>query len=212
MFDRIENHITEDEKKQLASLDTPVKIQAFMDSIVYEPDYRNRSCLNVMRDRRGHCLDGGLFAAAMLRRLGYPPRVVDIFPQPGTDDDHILALFKMDGCWGAVAKSNYVGLRYREPVYRNLRELIMSYFDVFFNVDGLRTLRTYTRPVRLTQFDPLSWETEDTGVDFIEQYLRQVAVIDLLTPAQAARLTILDPASMKAGTIISNPEGFYKPK
>jgi hypothetical protein len=146
-----------------------------------------------------------------MRRLGYPPLLVDILPEANLDDDHILVVYRIAGCWGAVAKSNYVGLRYREPVYRSLRELVMSYFEVFFNVDGLRTMRSYTRPINLKQFDLLDWEVEDTAADRIEQHLKNTKSIPLLTTEQAAALTVVDPVSQKAGLLIANPEGLYKP-
>ena len=114
---RPETHLTPDLCDLLSGLDTPVKIQAFLDTCSYVAEYDNRCPARVLAERRAHCLDGGLFGAMALRRLGYPPLVVDIFPDPGMDDDHVLAIFKVNGRYGAVAKSNFVGLRYREPVY-----------------------------------------------------------------------------------------------
>ena len=93
----------------------------YLDSLPYIGEDLNRPPLRVMQDRQCHCLDGGFLAALALRRLGHPPLVIDLVPEPGTDDDHVLALYRVDGCWGAVAKSNYTALRYREPVYRSLR-------------------------------------------------------------------------------------------
>jgi hypothetical protein len=111
------------------------------------PETQNRAW--VMQDRLAHCLDGGLFAAMALRRLGFPPRLVDLLPAPQRDDDHILAIYKIDGCYGALAKSNYVGLRSREPVYRSLRELVMSYFEVYYNAESEKTLFPPPIPRRL---------------------------------------------------------------
>ena len=138
------------ERTALDALHSPFAIQAFLDATPYSPEDRDRCPLNVIRDRVAHCLDGALFAAMALRRLGYPPLLIDLLPEPDIDDDHVLAIFKVNGCWGAVAKSNFVGLRYREPVYRTLRELVMSYFEPFYNVEGVRTLRGYTLPVNLS--------------------------------------------------------------
>ena len=166
---RIEDFLTEAEEAVLASLSSPAAIQAYLDATPYSPDDRDRCPLNVIRDRVAHCLDGGLFAAMALRRLGHPPLVVDLLPEPGIDDDHVLAIFKQGDCYGAVAKSNFVGLRYREPVYRTLRELAMSYFEVFYNVDGLKTLRGYTVPLNLNLLDRYGWTCDDEGVKPIVQ-------------------------------------------
>ncbi len=207
---QFEEQLTDVEKELLSSLNQPVKIQTFLDTTLYSAGIRNRSVLNVLKDRQAHCLDGGVFAAAALHRIGFPPLIIDLLPEPGTDDDHVLALYKIDGCWGAVAKSNYVGLRYREPVYRNLRELVMSYFDVFFNVDYRRTLRSYTRPINLARFYDLQWEIADEGVDRIETYLKTLPSRNLITPAQEGALTPVDAVSYQAGMLVANPEGLYK--
>jgi hypothetical protein len=194
------------------SLTSPAKIQAFLDSIPYSAEERNRSTINVLCDRQAHCLDGGLFAAAALRRLGYPPIIVDLLPEPGTDDDHVLAIFKRGRCLGALAKSNFPGLRYREPVYRNLRELIMSYFEVFFNVDGKKTLRGYTRPVHLEAYDKVSWMVKDEGVDFIEKHLKELKITPVIDEQFANELSLLDKRSYESGMLGVNAAGLYKHK
>ena len=212
MSDKLEAFLTPEEIKFMSGLTSPVKIQEFLDTTLYAPEERNRSPLQVLRERQAHCLDGGMFAAAALKRLGYTPLLIDLLPEPGTDDDHILALFRVDGFWGAVAKSNYVGLRYREPVHRSLRELVMTYFEVFFNIEGLRTLRGYTRPVKLERFERYQWEVQEAGANAVEKYLKKLAVTPLLTPAQTAALQQVDPTSFKAGMLVANPAGLYKPQ
>src|SRR4029453_1343050 len=117
--------------------------------------------------------DGAIFAAAALRRVGYPPLVLDMLPNE-RDDDHILALFRRNGCWGAMAKSNYSGLRFREPVYRTLRELVMSYFEHYYNLRGEKTLRAFSRPVNLARFDALNWMTAEEDVWEIPEYLTTI--------------------------------------
>jgi hypothetical protein len=195
------------------SLNKPADIQAFLDSTLYPSDTRaNRSPLTVLRERTAHCLDGALFAAAALRKLGHPPRVIELFPEPGTDDDHVLALFTYRASYGAVAKSNFTGLRYREPVYRSLRELVMSYFEDFFNVDGMRTLRFYTRPLDLRAYDAAGWMWADEGADALEKRLFRQVRIPLIAPETAAGLTPLDPLSYRAGTLATNPAGLFKPE
>jgi hypothetical protein len=183
-----------------------------LDEIPYSAEDRNRCPLNVMQDRLAHCLDGALFAAAALRRLGDPPLVVDLFPDPGMDDDHVLAIFRRHGRLGAIAKSNFVGLRYREPVYRSLRELVMSYFNDYFNLNGVKTLRYYTRPLNLSPFDRQEWMVSDAGVDAIERRLLELRRIPLLSPEMASSLVNVDSLSYKAGMLNVNHAGLYKPK
>lgn len=199
------------EKALIQGLHSPDRIQAFLDSVQYPAGERNRSVLNVIRERQAHCLDGGMFAAAALSWIGYPATIMDIFPEPGKDDDHILALYQVDGCWGAVAKSNFVGLRLREPVYRSLRELVMSYFESYFNVDGEKTLRSYSRPIRLGKWDYLDWVCDDHGVDVIEMKLKTLKSTPLITEKMAARLNRADEISYKSGLGVANMDGLYKP-
>ncbi len=198
------------ELKLVSNLTSPVKIQAFLDSIPYSAEDIYRCPLRVLRDRKAHCFDGALFAAAALRRLGYPPLILDLLPH--NDDDHLLALYQRDGHWGAVAKSNFVGLRFREPVYRTLRELVMSYFEDFYNVDREKTLRGYTVPLNLSAFDPLNWMTCDETMDAISDKLDTIRKIHLLTDKMAAGLTLVDERSYQAGLLGVNAAGLYKPQ
>jgi hypothetical protein len=211
MPDSLDSHLTPDQIQILAGLDTPVKIQAFLDNCSYVAEYDNRCPARVLAERRAHCLDGGLFAAMALRRLGFPPVVVDIFPDPGMDDDHVLAIFKRNGRYGAVAKSNFVGLRYREPVYHTLRMLIMSYFEQFYNINGVKTLRTYALPLNLARFDRLGWEWQDSGADAVEKVLLARQRVALISPQMAAELSPVDELSYKVGLTVANMEGLYKP-
>ena len=207
----LDTRLTSGEHDRLATLNTPRKIQDFLDGIVYEPEYFNRSPLRVLRECCGHCLDGALFAAFALSRLGDRPLVVDLLPEPGLDDDHVLAIFRRNGRLGALAKSNCTGLRYREPVYTSVRELVMSYFEDFFNVNGVRTLRGYTAPIDLRRFDKLNWLCDDAGADAIERSCKTARRYALITPEMAGELVPLDAREYAAGTLGSNPEGLYKP-
>ena len=108
------------------------------------------------------------------------------------DTDHVLAVFKVDGCWGAVAASNYAGCRYREPVYRSLRELAMSYFNLYFNLARQRSLRRYSQPVNMARFDHLHWMTSENEVWYIAEYLCHIPHRPLLTPKQEKSLHTVD--------------------
>jgi hypothetical protein len=199
-------------QETLAALTSPARIQAYLDALQYPSGPENRCPRRVMADGMAHCLDGAIFAAFALRRLGYPPVLVDLQPEPGTDDDHVLAIFRCGPGIGALAKSNFTGLRFREPVYRSLRELAMSYFDFYFNLHGLKTLRFYTPQVRLDRLDHLEWMTTDAGVDAIEKYLYSRRKIPLLSPQMIASLSLTDPLTYRAGTLAVNPEGLYQPR
>lgn len=196
----------------LQQFKTPLDVQNFLDATPYSPEERNRCAQNVINDKMAHCLDGGLFAALGLRWLGHPPVIIDLQPEPGMDDDHVLAVYKEKGLFGAVAKSNFSGLRLREPVYRTTRELVMSYYEDYFNVDGIKTLRYYTVPLDLSTLDVYDWMGSDAGVDEIEhrlKILRKTAVL----PSEAAKITRkTDKLSYQAGMLGVNQSGLYKPR
>ncbi len=185
------------EFRKLRSLKTPHGIQRFMDDMPYHLATTCWSPRRVLRENIGHCLEGAIFGAAALRVLGYPPLVIDL--EAERDTDHVLAVFRERGHWGALAKSNYAGCRYREPVYRSLRELAMSYFEDYFNLFGERTLRRFSRPVNLARFDALTWMTSEKSVWFIPEYLCDIFHYPLLTPAQEKNLHRLDKRSYDAG-------------
>jgi hypothetical protein len=210
-LETFERALTKSDRQFMARLTTPVKIQAFLDKVIYSSEEIYRCPLRVLRDRVGHCFDGAVFAAAALRRLGHPPLILDLLPN-SRDDDHLLALFKRDGHWGAVAKSNFVGLRYREPIFRTLRELVLSYFEQFYNVEGEKTLRGYTVPVNLRRFDRLPWMTEDAPLDLIADRLDEIRKVQVLTPEMVARLSPVDERSLQAGLLGVNEAGLYRPK
>lgn len=175
-------------------LKTPRSIQKFLDSeIAYNLEPRGATCyspLMVLREQRAHCMEGAMFAAAALRRIGYPALLVDL--EAVRDSDHVLAVYKRNGCWGSLAKSNYAGLRGREPVYRSIRELAMSYFEHYFNAAGEKTLRTHSRPVNLARFDKLGWEMVEGDVWEIPNYLCEIPHTPLMTSAVLKQVSRMD--------------------
>jgi hypothetical protein len=185
-------------------------IQAFLDATAYSDDKFYRCPQRVLVDNRAHCVDGALLAAAALRRLGDPPWIVDL--RAHRDDDHVIAVFQRHGRWGALAKSNVVGLRFREPVYASLRELVMSYFEPYYNLDGERALRSYSDPLDLATLDHLDWERDDDVIEpQICRLLDELPHHELMTPAMIAALHPIDARSYEAGLLGSNPAGLYKP-
>jgi len=185
------------ERRLFSSLRTPATIQNFLNNISYCDDDFYYSPLTVLKDRKACCLDGALCAAAALRKLGSPPLIVGLIAD--NDDDHILALYKKRGLFGALAKSNFAGLRFREPVYRNVRELVMSYFELYFNLHGEKTLRSYTVPLNLKSFDKINWMTSDDNLEVIADKLDTIRHVPLIKPRMVQRLSPVDKRSYEAG-------------
>jgi hypothetical protein len=190
------------ERAVFRRLTTPEKIQRFLDDLAYNKELDGETCRSprrVLRDRTAHCMEGALFGAAALRVLGHPPLLLDL--EAVRDDDHVLAIFQLRSHWGALAKSNYSGLRYREPVYRTLRELAMSYFEHYYNLKCEKTLRNYSRPVNLRRFDSIRWMTAEEDVWVIPEYLVTISHTPLLRPGLAKRLGRVDDRLFAAGLV-----------
>ncbi|MGB8952569.1 MAG: hypothetical protein WCC06_07870 [Candidatus Aminicenantales bacterium] len=151
-----------------------------------------------------------LFAAAALRWLGHRPLVVDI--RARNDDDHVIAVFMTNKRWGAIAKSNFTTLRFREPVYKSIRELIMSYFDFYYNTLGEKTLRSYSLPFDLRRFDDRHWMTTDEDLEYIGSHLNQIRHFKAITPRMARLLHKVDKDVSRAGLFGSNKFGLFRPK
>ena len=183
-------------------LNTPEKIQRFLDHLAYNKEPHGLTCRSprwVLHHRSAHCMEGALLGAAALRMLCHPPLLLDL--EAVRDDDHVLALFRIHGHWGALAKSNYSGLRYREPVYRTLRELVMSYFEHYFNLKQEKTLRRYSRPVNLSRFDSMAWMTSGEDVWPIPEYLCGIPHTPLLPPRIVPSLGRVDDRLFAAGLV-----------
>jgi hypothetical protein len=187
------------ELRKLRSFKDAYGVQRFLDDTPYHLADTAWSPRVVLREQTSHCLEGAIFAAAALRAIGYPPLIIDF--EAENDTDHVLAVYRVKEHWGAVAKSNYTGCRYREPVYRTLRELAMSYFNIYFNMRRERTLRTYSRPINLSRFDRLSWMTSEDQVWFIPYHLVDIPHIKLLRPAMVRQLHRADDRLFRAETL-----------
>jgi hypothetical protein len=195
--------LTRAEWRTLRGLKTPERIQRFLDTDIgynKEPDGDTiRSPRRVLRDRVAHCLEGALFAAAALRAQGFPPLLMDL--EAVRDDDHVLAVFRQHDRWGAIAKSNYSGLRFREPVYRSLRELAISYFEHYFNLRREKTLRKYSRPVNLSRFDTIGWMTAEEDLWTVSEHLVAIPHTPLLANGNGRRLARVDARLFEAGKV-----------
>jgi hypothetical protein len=181
----------------LRGLKTPVRIQKFVDALPYQYGNTAWSPQRALRERKGHCLEGALIAAAALRANGHPPLLMDL--EAVHDDDHVVALFRERGLWGGIAKSNFAGLRFRAPIYRSLRELALSYFDHYYNLRGERTLRSYSSPVNLARLDNRHWMTAEQDVWCVPELLIAARHYPLFPDKVARMLPRLDRRSFEAG-------------
>jgi hypothetical protein len=192
------------QRKTLRRLTTPAKIQIFLDEeIAYNREARGATCYSpctVLREKVAHCMEGAMLAALALRHLGHPALLVDL--EAVRDSDHVLAVYRVNGRWGALAKSDYAGLRSREPVYLSIRELAMSYFEHYYNPAGEKTLRAYSRPVTLARFDrSLAWMTTLDELWEIPTYLCGIPHTPILTRPTERGLARMDRRLFAAGRV-----------
>ncbi len=173
-------------------LSTPRKIQDFLDSLPM--NFEDDTCYSprtVLQKKTAHCMEGGMLAAAALRLIGQRPLVMDL-KAIERDQDHVVTLFRDGTNWGAISKTNHGVLRYREPVYRSVRELAMSYFHEYYLDDGRKTLRSYSVPIDLSRFDRLQWMTSEEDLWDIPQAVDDARHFPILTPLQIKNLRKAD--------------------
>jgi len=192
-------------KKEQALIDrlnTPAKVQDFLNRIPFNFETHGetlKSPLFVLRDNRAHCFEGALLGAYILSRHGFKPLILHLQASRG-DFDHVVALFKRGGFWGAISKTNHAVLRYREPVYRELRELAMSYFHEYFLDTGRKTLRAYSEPLDLNDFED-GWETLEGDLWGIDEELDLIKHHQILSDSQIKNLRPADEIEIAAGRI-----------
>ena len=196
---------TKKESALFRRLNSPKKIQDFLNAIPTNFEYEKETVLSprrVLQERRAHCMEGAMLAATILRFHGQPPLIVDLSATK-IDEDHVVAVFKHNGHWGAVSKSNHATLRYREPVYKTIRELVMSYFHEYYTgKEGIKTLRSYSSPVNLSRFDQKGWMTSEKDVWYIPEYLEKISHKQILSRSQIARLRRADDVELRAGKTV----------
>lgn len=195
--------LTKDELNIFSSLSTPQKIQDFLEKIPANQGVDEDTCRSpreVLRHRKAHCIEGALLAALALRLQGRPPLIVDM-ESSAHDLDHVIAVYKICGRWGAISKTNHAVLRYRDPVYRTVHELIMSYFHEYTDDDGRKTLRSYSKPVNLARFDRHRWMTSEKDVWFIPSHLLKIQHIPLCDRSHVALLRRADPIEQTVGNM-----------
>lgn len=188
----------------LKKLNTPAKIQDFVNRLKMNAEKYGDTCRSprlVLRKKEAHCVEGAVLAAAALRIHGHKPLVLDLTSNK-KDFDHVIAVFKQNNFWGAISKTNHAVLRYREPVYKTVRELVMSYFHEYTTNKGEKTLRSYSMPVDLSRFDKLGWATSEKDVWYIPEYLLEAKHFPILNRSQISSLRKADTIEIKTGKIV----------
>jgi len=197
-------NLTKEELVVLRKLNTSHKIQDFLNNIPTNYEKKGETCLSprlVLRLKKAHCMEGAMLAALALRVQGQKPLVVDLTASK-EDLDHVITVFKKNGYWGAISKTNHAVLRYREPIYKSIRELVMSYVHEYVNDDGKKTLRSYSLPVDLRKFDNRDWMTSEKDVWFIPKHLEKVKHYPLMNKKQVNELRIADKIEINAGKLV----------
>ncbi|MBM3384794.1 MAG: hypothetical protein FJY40_06635 [Betaproteobacteria bacterium] len=195
--------LTRAEFAVLRRLRTPEKIQQFLYGLKQNFEPNGDSCHSVrevLRARRAHCIEGAMLAACALWVHGEPPLLLDL--QAVRDYDHVVALFRRRGRWGAISKTNGIGLRWRDPVYRSLRELAMSWFHEYYNKRDHKTLRTYSVPYDLRRLQPAQWVTVEDGAWDVVDELEDIRHFKLLAPGQARSVMRRDPFEREVGNLL----------
>lgn len=192
-------------KEFFSKFKTPWDIQAYLNNLDYNPDNNCRSPLGVIKEKKAHCADGGIFAAAVLEHMGHKPYIIAL--EAVNDDDHVIAPFKIKDKWGCIAKSNTTLLRYREPVYRSIREMIMSYFDLYFNTKGEKSLQRYTQLINMNRFK--NWKTAD-DLSYIWEI--KYKTYDIVKKSELKKMPLADEQLKKACFLFSLEEGLFKPE
>lgn len=191
----------------LKRLSTPERIQAFLNAVPINHEPGGETVLSVrevLRQRRAHCIEGAMLAACALWVNGDPPLVMHLDCHE-SDYPHVIALFKRGGHWGAISKTNGAPLRYRDPIYRSLRELILTYFHEYSNKRGLKTLRSYSMPFDLRRIDPADWVTNPKSCWSTHDLLTDLRHFPLITRRQERLLARRDAFERQASKIVEYP-------
>ncbi|MFA6273932.1 MAG: hypothetical protein WC662_02120 [Candidatus Paceibacterota bacterium] len=206
---------TNKEKELMEKLNTPAKVQDFLNILKFNFEKNGetlKSPIRVLREKNAHCLEGAIFGAYILSLHGQKPLLLHL--ETTKDDfDHVVALFQKDGFWGALSKTNHGVLRYREPIYKNIRELVMSYFHEYFLDNGKKTLRKYSRPLNLNIFPARnashsvaggekSWITAEHDLWEIDQELDKIKHYDIAPKKIFKKLRLADKIEIEMGKIV----------
>jgi len=187
----------------LKKLSTPIKIQDYLDAMPLNFEKNGETYMSprrVLRENKSHCLEGALLAGVALMLQGETPWVLD-FRAP-KDEDHVVALYKKNGCWGAISKTNHATLRFRDPVYRTIRELVMSYFHEYTDTKiGKKTLREYSMPYDLRKLG-IDWITTEEDLFYVAELIDDLPHRQVLSEKNLKFIRRADPMEFKAGSFI----------
>jgi len=187
----------------LKKLSTPIKIQNFLDQFPINWEKRGETYMSprrVLRAGKMHCLEGALIACVALLLAGEKPLMLDL--KTKGDDDHVVALYKKHGRWGAISKTNHATLRFRDPIYKTVRELAVSYFHEYFsNQTGKKTLRSYSKPVNLLKFGT-SWITDEADLFYIAEAIDNAPHESIFPLKNFRHIRRADKMERRAGRLI----------
>ncbi|MBM3234096.1 hypothetical protein FJZ19_03305 [Candidatus Pacearchaeota archaeon] len=198
------NNLTKEEQKILKKLDNEKKIQDFLNKLKINFEKNGETCMSprrVLKTRKAHCIEGAMLAYLCLKLAGKKAFLVDL-KTCKSDFEHVICVFKKNGKFGAISKTNHAVLRYREPVYNSIRELVMSYFHEYFDNKGRKTLRSFSVPVDLFSVFGNDWITSKENLWEIHDYLDKVKHFKILTRKQISSLRKADKIEIKAGKIV----------
>ncbi|MCC7356730.1 MAG: hypothetical protein IT410_03945 [Candidatus Doudnabacteria bacterium] len=193
------------EIKLFKKLNSPAKIQDYLNTLKHNKKDTWRSPRNVIKHKEAYCIEGAILAAAILEFHGHKPLIMDI-RGAHPDVDHVIAPFKLNGYWGAISKTNYAVLRYREPIYKTLRELVMSYFHEYFLDNGIKTLRDYSVPLNLRKFKKYNWQTSEQSLEDIAEYIDTIKHIPIINKKQIKNLRKADSLEIAVGKLREWPK------
>lgn len=199
---------TPDERRFLRSLNTPDKIQAHVNGLIYNPTDHASSPRWVMITGEGHCFEGGLLAAAALEMQGYKPLMVDLIAE--NDDHHVLTVYKSKTGWGSIGKSNTTLLAGRHPFYKNVHELVMSYFDFYFNTKRKLALYGYSNPINLNRYNSWNWRTTDDDLMEMGMSFNDLTHYELISLKQLKALPAVPKKLLDACFLGADISGLYK--
>lgn len=203
--DKIKAVLSPAERKILAQLNSPKKVQDYLDTLSINFETRGETYMSprrVMRDKTAHCFEGALLAATAFAYNGAKPLLLDL-QTIDKDEDHVVALFTWNGLWGAISKTNHPILRYRDPVYKTVRELAMSYFHEYMMDDGTKSLRNFSKPFDLSKYAPAQWVTDEKELDWLVDALDNSTHFPIAPSSAIRKLRKASPIEIKA---INNTE------
>jgi len=187
----------------LKKLNTPKKVQDFIDKLKINFEEHKETCMSprqVLKKRKCHCIEGAMLAYLIFKINKKEAWLVDL-KTTKEDFEHVICVFKKDGYWGCISKSNHAAHRYREPVYRDIREIVMSIFHEYIDNKGRKTLRSFSNPIGLDRFNKKNWVTDEKNLWYIHDYLDEVKHFPILNKKQIAGLRRADKIERKVGRV-----------